>query len=277
MESRQGIQSVEVAGPLLRALANAPGPIALSLLAKAAGMPAAKAHRYLVSLIRVGLVQQDGASGHYDLGTLALELGLVSLGRLDAIRLADQALAELRDATGETVALATWGNMGPTYVRLLPSRRALTINLQIGNVLPLTYTATGLCFAAYLPDSETAEILQAELTHNRQQQSDAPQDAAELLPLLAQTRAHGLARMIGRLDPSHARDQFTNRIAERLLAGFNAFAAPVFNHLGQMQFALTLVGAAVHVSEQWDGPIANATRAQAEQLSRRLGYRPEVG
>src|SRR5207245_5934783 len=259
-------QSVEVAGPLLRALANAPGPIALSLLAKAAGMPAAKAHRYLVSLIRVGLVQQDAASGHYDLGALALELGLVSLGRLDAIRLADQALAVLRDATGETVALATWGNMGPTYVRLLPSRRAMTINLQIGSVLPLTYTATGLCFAAYLPNNETAEMLQAELTYNRQQQIDAPQDAEQLAPLLAQTRAHGLARMIGRLDPAHARDQFTNRIAERLLAGFNAFAAPVFNHLGQMQFALTVVGAAVHVSEQWDGPIANATRAQAEQL-----------
>ena len=83
--------------------------------------------------------------------------------------------------------------------------------------------------------------------------------------------------MIGRLDPAHARDQFTNRIAERLLAGFNAFAAPVFNHLGQMQFALTVVGAAVHVSEQWDGPIANATRAHAEQLSRRLGYRTEIG
>jgi DNA-binding IclR family transcriptional regulator len=275
MESRQGIQSVEVAGPLLRALANAPGPIALSLLAKAAGMPAAKAHRYLVSLIRVGLVQQDGASGHYDLGALALELGLVSLGRLDAIRLADQALAELRDATGETVALATWGNMGPTYVRLLPSRRAMTINLQIGSVLPLTYTATGLCFASYLPAGETTEILQAELTHNRQHQVDAPQDDEQLAPLLAQTRAHGLARMIGRLDPARARDQFTNRIAERLLAGFNAFAAPVFNHLGQMQFALTLVGAAVHVSEQWDGPIANATRTQAEQLSRRLGYRAE--
>ncbi|MBC7573699.1 MAG: helix-turn-helix domain-containing protein, partial [Herminiimonas sp.] len=125
--SRQGIQSVEVAGPLLRALAPASAPLVLSALAKNAGMPAAKAHRYLVSLIRVGLVEQDAATGLYDLGRLALELGLASLNRIDAVKLADETMSSLREATSETVALAIWGNMGPTYVRLLQSRRPVTI------------------------------------------------------------------------------------------------------------------------------------------------------
>jgi DNA-binding IclR family transcriptional regulator len=270
---RQGIQSVEVAGPLLQALARSPGPLALSALAKSAGMPAAKAHRYLVSLIRVGLVEQDASTGLYDLGGLALELGLVSLGRLDAVKLADEALAALREATGETVALAIWGNFGPTYIRLLQSRRPVTINLQIGSVMPMTYTASGLCFAAYLPESETGDLLRNELAQNRSEKLDAPQSINELQPLLEETRQHGMARMIGHLEPAAARTSGTTRAAERLLAGFNAFSAPVFDHDGNMRFALTVVGSAAHVAHEWTGPIAQQTRAHAEQLSRRLGFR----
>lgn len=268
---QQGIQSVEVAAPLLLALAAAPGPLALSMLAKNAGMPSAKAHRYLVSLIRVGLVGQDAATGLYDLGALALELGLAALGRLDAVKLADETLAGLRDATGETVALATWGNFGPTYIRLLQSRRPVTINLQIGSVMPMTYTATGLCFAAFMREEETEELLRGELDHNRDQKLDAPQSKKALAPLLEETRQHGIARVIGRLDPAAARSGAESRAAERLLAGFNAFSAPVFGHDGKMRFALSVVGSAAHVEQAWDGLIARETKSHAAALSRRLG------
>lgn len=271
---RQGIQSIEVAGPLLRALAQAPGPLALSTLAKDAGMPAAKAHRYLVSLIRIGMVEQNAVTGLYDLGALALELGLVSLGRLDAVKLADEAMTSLRDATGETVALAIWGNFGPTYIRLLQSRRPVTINLQIGSVMPMTYTASGLCFASYLPEKDTEELLRDELALNRGEKLDAPHTKKALLPLLEETRQHGIARMVGHLDPSAARSPGTTRAAERLLAGFNAFSAPVFDHDGQMRFALTVVGSAAHVDPAWDGSVAQKTKAHAQQLSLRMGYRP---
>lgn len=271
--SQQGIQSVEVAGPLLRSLSSAAGSLSLSALSKIAGMPAAKAHRYLVSLIRVGLVEQDALSGEYDLGPLALELGLASLGRMDAIKLADEAMSTLRDATSETVALAIWGNLGPTYIRLMQSRRPVTINLQIGSVMPMTYTASGLCFAAFLPEKETAQLLQGELARNRRDKLDAPHTRSALAPLLAETRQHGMARIIGRLDPAAVRDPGKSRAAERLLAGFNAFSAPVFDHDGRMRFALTVVGSAAHVSQAWNGEIARSVLHHAAQLSARLGYR----
>ena len=46
----------------------------LGALAKAAGMSGANAHAYLVSYGTLGLVRQDPASGHYELGPLALQL-----------------------------------------------------------------------------------------------------------------------------------------------------------------------------------------------------------
>lgn len=271
--TRQGIQSVEVAAPLLRALADAAGALSLSMLARGAGMPAAKAHRYLVSLIRVGLVQQDAQSGTYDLGALALDLGLASLGRIDALKLADQSMASLRDATGETVALAVWGNLGPTYIRLLQSRRPVTVNLQIGSVMPMTYTASGLCFATWLDAAVSAPYLQRELASNQRDDIDAPHTLPALQTLLDETAAHGMARMIGKLDPAAARPSSVHRSADLLLAGFNAFSAPVFEHDGRIRFALTVVGAAVHIGTEWEGLIALETRRHARALSRRMGHR----
>src|SRR5438045_3373962 len=99
MKQRAGIQSVEVGFTLLDVLAKAPGPLMLRDLASAAGMSAAKAHRYLVSFQRLQLVTQDDASTRYDLGPAALKLGLSSLSRLDAVKLARQRAAALIEQT----------------------------------------------------------------------------------------------------------------------------------------------------------------------------------
>src|SRR3954466_4105740 len=108
MKERAGIQSVEVGFGLLDVLSKAAGPLMLRDLAAAAGMSAAKAHRYLVSFQRLQLVVQDDASTRYDLGPSALKLGLSSLSRLDAVKLARRRAATLLEEIGHTVALAVW-------------------------------------------------------------------------------------------------------------------------------------------------------------------------
>ena len=69
-------------------------------LGAAAGMSAAKAHRYLVSFQRLGLVVQDEHSTRYDLGPAALKLGLASLERLDAVQLARARMDALMRRSG---------------------------------------------------------------------------------------------------------------------------------------------------------------------------------
>ena len=95
-KQRQGIQSIEVGTRVCYARLLAHGrPMMLRDLAKNAGMPAAKAHRYLVSFMRMGLVKQDANAGRYDLGAFSLELGLASLSRLDPVRLGGPILENL--------------------------------------------------------------------------------------------------------------------------------------------------------------------------------------
>ena len=94
---RRGIQSVEIGTQLLVALGAHVRPMGLQELGKAAGIAAGKAHPYLVSFVKVGFVVQD-STGRYELGPLALQLGLSKLQRLDPIKEATP-LIESRPST----------------------------------------------------------------------------------------------------------------------------------------------------------------------------------
>ena len=106
---QRGIGSVEVGGQLLRVLTEADGPMMLRDLAASAGMTAAKAHPYMVSYMRLGLIEQDRASGRYELGPLALQMGLASMRRLNPVRVATEAIAELVLRINQTVSLIGMG------------------------------------------------------------------------------------------------------------------------------------------------------------------------
>ena len=93
--TQRGIQSIEVGGQLLRALVHHGRPMALKDLAREADMTAAKAHPYMVSFGRLALIEQDGASGHYRLGPLALQLGLIGLQQADPVHIASPLMAPL--------------------------------------------------------------------------------------------------------------------------------------------------------------------------------------
>lgn len=257
MKERAGIQSVEVGFGLLQVLGQAAGPLMLRDLAKAAGMSAAKAHRYLVSFQRLQLVVQDPATTRYDLGPAALKLGLACLSRLDAVKMARQRIAGLMEEIGHTLAIAVWGNHGPTIVHWEESPHAVTVNLRLGDVMPLLSSATGLCFAAHAPKEAIAPLLKEELARlQKQHRPQVPSTMAEVRAALEQVRRQGGARVV-----------------ETLLAGIVGFCMPVFDSDGHMALGLVALGPAGSFDPEWDGAVARPLRAAARQLSSDLGWR----
>ena len=255
-KQRQGIQSIEVGTRLLRALAAHGRPMMLRDLAKNAGMPAAKAHRYLVSFMRMGLVEQDANTGRYDLGAFSLELGLASLSRLDPVRLGGPILEDLCEQIGETVALAMLGNHGATIVRWVEAGGPITVTLRTGTVLPLVRSATGRAFVAYCRAPFMKKLLEREL-RDTAAETGQPVSAQiqDLEPIISEIRLHGISRASGSLTP-----------------GINGFSAPVFDHTGHMLAAITSLGAIGHFDTEWNSPLAVAIKEAAQALSLRLGH-----
>jgi DNA-binding IclR family transcriptional regulator len=250
-KAQRGVQSIEVGGSLLRALAQLGRPSALKDLAAAADMPPAKAHPYLVSLGKVGLIEQDSASGRYGLGPLAMELGLISLQQYDPVRLASPRLPELAQQLQLTVALAVWGNLGPTIVRLEEAPTAVHVNMRHGTVMSLRGTASGLLFAAFHAEDEVLAVL------SREQGGTVSALDAALQTAVAEVRQQGYARVM-----------------DGAVAGIHALAAPVFNGQGELVLSLTAIGPAALLGTGAQSPSTLALKAAAQGLSRQLGWRP---
>ena len=256
-KERAGIQSVEVGFLLLEGLTRSRGPLMLKDLAASAGMSAAKAHRYLVSFQRLGLVVQDSRTAHYDLGPAALKLGLASLSRLDAVRLARERMPALMQTIGHTLALAVWGNRGATIVHWEESPQAVTANLRLGDVMPLLSSATGRCFAAFMSPDVVAPLLKEELARAvKMRRIDLPATQAEVNALLAEVRTRGVARVV-----------------DTLLPGIVGFCAPVFDADGHMALGIVTLGSIATFDPEWGGAVERPLRSAALQLSQDLGWR----
>jgi DNA-binding IclR family transcriptional regulator len=258
-DARGGVNSVEVAGLLLRLMAEAGGPMRLADLSRAAAMPSAKAHRYLVSLGRAGLVEQDPATARYELGPLMLRAGLAALGRSDLLKRAERALEAIVARTGETAAAAVWGTHGPTHVRLVAARHALAASVPPGHVCPMTYSASGLVFCAFGEAALTAHFAEREMAQSRAiGRPGAPADAAALERIVAAVRRQGFATTANEGD-----------------TGLAAVSVPVFDaEGGRIRLALTVFSRFGRLNVAPDGPVVALMRETAAALAAELHGRP---
>jgi len=255
-----GIQSIENGTPVLRALVQAKGPLSLTAIASASGMAPGKAHKYLASYIRAGLVVQNESGGRYDLGPFALELGVAAMRRIDVMEIAQPALDDLRNSLGHTVSLAIWANHGPTIMRIAETPDILSVNVRFGTVMPLLTSSFGRIFAAYLDRRLTQAQIQAELAAPDGLAAQAGlKTFADVEALLAQFRARRMS------------------VAENLATpGRAALAAPVFDHNNRMVAAIAVIGMQGRLDLAPEGRPARELANTARKLSQRLGASPDL-
>jgi DNA-binding IclR family transcriptional regulator len=242
MSEQRGIQSIEVGGRLLLALAGHGRPMALKDLALAADMAPAKAHPYLVSFGKLGLIAQDSASGHYGLGPLAMQLGLISLQQFDPVRLATARLPGLAQAIGQTVGITVWGAHGATVVRTEEAPSPVHVTMRHGAVMSLRGTASGRLFAAHLPRALVKAAAGPGVF-------DKAFDTE-----LAAIRSAGISHVVDAAAP-----------------GVSGLAAPVFDGSGSLVLALTAIGATASLDTRPQGAPARALKACAAELTAQLG------
>ena len=251
---QRGIQSIEVGLRVLQALTEQRRPLPLKDIGRLADMAPAKAHPYLVSFMQGGLVKQNPLTGHYELGPGALQLGLAALQQLDPLTEASQEAAQLAAASDLSIALAVWGQLGPTVVRLDEPRYPLHVNLRVGTVMSLFNTITGRVFAAYLPEKMVRSMLEDE--HRRVVVgTSASFDAPEVQALLGEIRSTGMGRGVSMPQP-----------------GVNTLCAPVFDAAGHIALVMTMIGPQGVFDAEIDSAAGELLREHARRTSLRLGH-----
>jgi DNA-binding IclR family transcriptional regulator len=257
-KTQRGIQSVEVGGRVLLALAQARSPLALSDLATAAQIAPGQAHAYLVSLSRLGLIKRDELSGRYEPGPLSLRLGLMHLENQPAFRAAVPRVAALAEAIGFSVAICIAGPQGPTIVRYEHAGFPLHVNLHVGTVMSLPATSTGRVFCAYLP-SEALAGMWANQSGAASSAMTPPDERAAFEAALDAIRARRLECSVDAPSP-----------------GISSLSVPVLDADGRLCLALTVIGSTGVIDVAADGPTARALLAAAHDISAELAAAPSL-
>ena len=252
---RQRVQAAETGMAVLKGLATLGGRASLTALSAQVGEAPAKVHRYLASLSEEGLVAQDAGSQQYFLGPQAIRIGVAAMRQADPIRQAEPSLVRLREALEVTCFIAVMGNKGPTIVRFEEPGLPVTVNVRVGSVMSLLWSATGQAFLAYLDDRSVRTMAEEELA------AAAPEQRAVLAP----------DEPIGTLR-NQVRAARCACVRDTNLRGISAVSAPLFDHAGKVCAVITALGATGGFDADVNGAIATAVRREADGLSAALGF-----
>jgi DNA-binding IclR family transcriptional regulator len=244
---RRGIQSVEIGMRVFSTVAAMPGPCSLTAIARGAGLSASQAHRYLSSLMAVGMLRQENHSGLYDMDAGAISIGLAALSRINIFANADVHVGELVRDTRRTAMITVWGNAGPTIVRWYPGRPPVITSLALGSILPLLGSATGQIFYAFGDPDEMER--QASLIDVR----DPSKVPADLPKLRAALRQRYIASSAGALTP-----------------GLRALASPVLDLQGRLVLVVTLISSSA-IPATTDASARDSLIATCRRLTESIG------
>ncbi|MBS0532194.1 MAG: IclR family transcriptional regulator [Proteobacteria bacterium] len=252
--ARRGIQSVTTGFRVLAALAAEPESATLSVIAARAKLSASQAHRYLASLIASGMAHQDAASGRYNLGPQAIQIGLAALARTDVFAEADPAVADFVRKTGRTTLIAALGPLGPTIVRWHAGRVPVSTSLSVGSVLPLLGSATGHVFLSFMSDDEAA----GAIAHHVAAAVDRrPRDVAAMHKDVAAIRKQVRAAMSASVD-------------ELLIPGLRAAAVPILDIQNRAALVVTVMATPAFARRD-DMAVTEALKSTCKQLTERVG------
>ncbi|MDT2021240.1 IclR family transcriptional regulator C-terminal domain-containing protein [Methylocella sp. CPCC 101449] len=252
---RQGVQSFELGMKLFQTLVSLKGAATLAELSAASGMTASSAHKYCVSMIRTGLIEADGR-GRYKIGPYLYTLTNPDTWLERAQILAGELLPDLVRQVQETSFLSIWSPTGPMVLKVHESDRPVTVRILAQHRYPLSNTCAGRVFAAFLDQEKVAPLVDAEL---KQRATDAA--------ILNQLRKQYEQRI------AEVRRRFLSRATPERYAGLNSVSAPIFDRNGKLAFTITSFGPTETCSIAWDGPVAQALKAFANEVMQQMGGR----
>ncbi|MFD9815345.1 IclR family transcriptional regulator [Streptomyces sp. NPDC059080] len=246
------IQSLERAAAVLRLLAGGERRLGLSDISSAIGLAKGTTHGILRTLQQEGFVEQEPASGRYQLGAELLRLGN---SYLDVHELRARALVwtdDLARSSGESAYLGVLHQQGVLIVHHVFRPDDSRQVLEVGAMHPLYSTALGKVLCAYDPvaHSEVAEVAREPLTPHTVTGADAFETTLEL------TRARGWAADV-----------------EETWEGVASVAAPVHDRRRMPVGAVGITGAVERVCQEGvvRPEIVAAVRDCARAVSRDLG------
>jgi DNA-binding IclR family transcriptional regulator len=217
--------------------------------------PKSTAYRILSRIEASGFLDRDEHSGSYRLGIRLAGYGELARHSTSLQRVVSPWLRKLSDATSETATLMLFNGIEGVTVDVVESYQPLMLPGLLGGSMPLHATAGGKALLAWAPPGRQSAFMNRPLPRYT---ANTITDVTELERELEKSRKRGYTTVSG----------------ERVEDVYGV-AAPIFDHRGEVNAALTVGGPRRRVTAQWD-MMAAAVMDTASAVSAALGYHGRV-
>lgn len=219
MRDRDYIQSIERCFTILDHLSSPDSPFSLEDLTQKTGLNKTTCFRFLKTMRRLGLVEQN--KKNYHLGPKIVSLGLKALKGLNIRQEALPVMQKLREETGETVNLSLLSGTEIIFIERLMSDYIVNSNINVGDRLPVYCASMGKAILAFMSEERAAGIIsQLKFKAKTERTIDS---RTSLKKELTQIRERGYA--------------INN---EELEKGLRAAAAPIIDYTGEAFAAINV-------------------------------------
>jgi DNA-binding IclR family transcriptional regulator len=229
--------------------------LGVSDMAEMLGVSKSTTHRYAVTLVALGWLEQTQGR-KYRLGPRSAWPGMAVLGEIAVLSQCEPVLRDLRRHTGYTASLGVLDGTRVTYVRRFPSHREGQYEadgeLRAGAHVPLYCTASGVALLANLHDEELRDVLaRLELTRHTKRTVTSKR---RLQAKIVQTKSDGMA------------------VSDREFIGSErSVAAAVSERAGEWRLAVELNAPAASSSvEMLLGSVGRLVREAASRIGAKL-------
>lgn len=134
------------AATVLKTFVDTEGTLSVGEIAQRAGLPSSTTYRLVGELVELGLLERAGRA--ITLGASIFELAQSGSGRRGLREIALPYIADLREATHQTIHLATLQDTEVVYLEILPAHHGPPLPSRVGGRLPAYATGIGKALLA---------------------------------------------------------------------------------------------------------------------------------
>lgn len=183
---------------ILQLFSHSRREVGTALVAGQLDMNTATAHRLLVTLEHVGALRRI-RRGVFVLGSELERLGNLAERHNPLAKIIEPELQTLSANLNESVMACRFSSHGPTCIAVASSSRAISVNIEVGTLLPLARSAQGKLWLAHMSNQQRDTCLAAAEISN-----SAPIDRSKLARELEEIQVQGYAVNLGENEPDIA-------------------------------------------------------------------------
>ncbi len=126
------------------------------------GAPRSSIYELINLLLRHGMLDYQGGDGRVFLGRKLYFLGTAYADQFDLMRESEDMLARLAEETRETAQMCLLEGNKYTVAMMREGSRAFRISSNIGELVPIPWTASGRLLVSHLSDEEILDFIPAD-------------------------------------------------------------------------------------------------------------------